>query len=132
MQFLDGRKWSREEILACYGVSPALIFTDDVNRSNMINASINYYHNTVEPRLMLIAQTLTNQLINRNGIDGKDLFITLEREAPEDEEINIEKASLLVQSGALTRNELRVMLNQPPIDGPIGDELINVNAREVI
>jgi HK97 family phage portal protein len=132
MQFLDGRKWSREEILACYGVPTALLFTDDVNRSNMVTSSIGYYHNTVQPRLQLISQSITNQLINENGINGKDLFITLTREAPEDTEINIEKASLLVQSGALTRNELRVMLGQPPIEGTVGDELINVNAKEVL
>jgi HK97 family phage portal protein len=125
MQFLDGREWSRTEILACYGVSPALLMTDDVNRSNMITASVNYYHNTVEPRLRLISQSITNHVLNQNGIDGKNLFITLERDTPEDVEVSLQKATLLSANGALTINELRVMVGEPPLEGPLGEEIIN-------
>ncbi len=107
MQWLDGRKWTRSEILACYGVPPALIDTESVNRSNMVTSSINYYHNTLKPRCKLISQTLTNQLINQNGIDGRNLFVIINKDAPQDTEQKLESMTLLANNGALTKNELR-------------------------
>ena len=125
MMFLDGRKWSREEILACYGLPVALVSTEGVNRSNMVEASIGYYKNTIVPRLQLISQTLTRELINTSGINGKDMFVVLSQDAPQDGELNISKAQLLADSSAITVNELRNMLGKQPLDGPVGDEIIN-------
>lgn len=112
MQFLNGRKWSREEIVACYGVNPAMLLNSDVNRSNMITASINYYHNTLKPRLKLISQTLTRGLIQRHGIDGENLFIVLWKDAPQDQDHILKKAKLLADNNAIDINELRVMMGQ--------------------
>jgi len=125
MMFLDGRKWSREEILACYGLPVALVSTEGVNRSNMVEASIGYYKNLVLPRLQLISQTLTRELINTTGINGKDMFIVLSQDAPQDADLNLNKAKLLSKAQAVTVNELRVLLGQQPLDSPLGDEIVN-------
>lgn len=122
MQYLEGRKISREEIFGCFGVNPALILTDDVNRSNMVTSSINYYHNTLKPRFKLISQTLTNELIYKNSPDGPSVFLVISKESPQDNDVTIQKAKLLSDKGAVTINELRMSLGYEYIDG--GDELV--------
>lgn len=124
MQFLDGRKWSREEILACYGVNPALLLTEHANYSNMVQASINYHHNTLHPRFKLISQTITNRLVRPNGLNGRDLIVTIEKSAPEDAEMVIKKAELLSKHEALRVNELRKMLGQEVLDEVYGDSIV--------
>jgi len=128
MQMLDGRKWSREEILACYGVNPALLLTEDVNRSNMVTASINYFHNTLKPRLKLISQTLTNELIKKNGIDGSDLFVMLSKDAPQDDDLILQKHELLTKASAITVNELRHTFGMELLEDNIGNTLINISS----
>jgi len=127
MQFLQGRKWSREEILACYGVNPALLLTESVNRSNMITSSINYYHNTLRPRCKLISQALTNQLIQKNGLDGSNMFVVLTKEAPQDIENKLKEVTLLQQAGALTKNELRTTFGYDMFDDENADVLVQGN-----
>jgi hypothetical protein len=126
MNFLDGRKWSREEILACYGINPALLLTDDVNRSNMTTASINYYHNTLKPRYKLISQTITNRLLKPNGINGQDLFVVMHKDAPQDSELIIEKTRLLSDKNAITVNELRTAMGYDVIDDAQGNTIVGV------
>lgn len=124
MNFLDGRKWSREEILACYGINPALLLTDDVNRSNMETASINYHHNTLKPRLKMISQTITNRLVKPNGINGSDLFVILEKDAPQDRDFLIEKVKILSDARAIKVNELRKELGMPMLEDEAGEAIV--------
>lgn len=130
MQFLDGRKWSREEILACFGVNPALLLTEDVNRSNMIQASVNYHHNTLTPRLKLITQTINRRLIAPNALPGTDLMVVLRKEKPQDEEMALKKAELLGKHNAVTVNELRHSLGQAPLEGAAGNKLVGDRNEE--
>ncbi|MFZ9046974.1 MAG: phage portal protein, partial [Cyclobacteriaceae bacterium] len=123
MDFLEARRWGREEIFACYGISPALIITDDVNRSNMVTASLNYYHNTLRPRWKLISQTITKKLLNVNGLNGRDVFITIGKEPPADDELIIRKSEVLLSGGAITVNELRNNLGLDALDDEYGDEI---------
>ena len=89
MQFLDGRKWSREEIFACYGIPQALVLNESVNRANM-DTSIDIYNQyTIAPKMKLIAEGFTN-FIQQYGINGKNLyfdFVTPQREKTHEEKL---------------------------------------------
>ena len=124
MNFMDGRKWSREEILACYGLNPALLLTESVNRSNMITASINYYQNTLKPRWKIISQTITRRLLEPNGLSGSDVFVTITKNAPQDDELIIKRAELLTNGRAITINELRNSLGMDLLDDSYGLEIV--------
>ena len=130
MAFLEGRKWSREEVLACYGLNPALLLTEDVNRSNMITASINYYKNTLNPRWKLISQTITKRLLAPNGLNGKDVFVTINKEAPQDDDLVIKRAELLTAGQAITVNELRNSLGMDLLDDTYGLQIVGHNKLE--
>jgi hypothetical protein len=131
MIFLDGRKWSREEIFACYGINPALMLTEDVNRSNMVVASVNYYKNTLKPRWKLLSQTITRRLLEPNGLNGSDVFITISKESPQDDELVIKKSQLLVNGQAITVNELREQLGLDLLDDDYGLEIVGVNRNDI-
>jgi HK97 family phage portal protein len=127
MNFMEGRVWSRTEILACYGINPALLLTEDVNRSNMVTASINYYQNTLKPRWKLISQTITKRLLLPNGLNGSDVFVTIKKESPQDDELIIKKAELLTAGQAITVNELRTSLGMDLLDDSYGLEIVGNN-----
>jgi HK97 family phage portal protein len=131
MNFLDGRKWSREEIFACYGINPALMLTEDVNRSNMVVASVNYYKNTLKPRWKLLSQTITRRLLEPNGLNGSDVFITISKESPQDDELVIKKSQLLVNGQAITVNELREQLGLDLLDDDYGLEIVGINRNDI-
>ena len=122
MNWKEGKKDCRETILACFGINPAILLTENVNRSNMEQAEKNYYNQTIKPRLKLISQTLTNQLLNRNGISKGDLFLMIWKDAPTDSELLINEARLLSSVGGLTINEIRYTFGWDEVDG--GDKLI--------
>lgn len=124
MNFIEGRKWSREEIMSCYGIPTGLLTTEATNYSNMITSTINYHQKTLKPRLKMISQTITKQLINKNGLNGKDLVVVLRVEPPTNEETEIKKSELMVKAGAVTIDELRQQMSLEPVKG--GDQLVNI------
>ena len=63
MAFLQGRKWTREEICNCYGVPISKLTTDNVNRANAESGDYSYMKDTILPRLKKIEQKLNEQLL---------------------------------------------------------------------
>lgn len=118
MNWTEGRKWCRETILASFGINPAILLTENVNRSNMEQAEINYYNQTIKPRLKLLSQTLTNQLLT--GISKNDIFLVIWKDEPKDSELLEKEIKLLSEIGALTVNEIRTAYGWDVIEG--GDE----------
>jgi len=128
MNFMEGRRWSRETIFSCYGIPQALLITEGVNRSNYTQASIEYHYNTILPRLQLISQTIGRELA-KSSISKEDIIIEFEKDAPIDNELIIQKAKLLADKNAITPNELRQALGYESIEAnvsPIADMLLNV------
>lgn len=135
MQFLDGRKWSREEIMSCYGIPMSLLITESVNRSNMTQSTINYYHDTINPRLKMISQTLTNQLLNRFTLerDKGTSILLFEKESPLDRDLILKETELLARYGGLTVDELRMSLQMDPLGGSIGSQIaISSNNQNIL
>lgn len=123
MNFLDGRKWSREEIMACFRVPMAMLLTEGVNRSNMEMAQANYHRWTVHPRQQLISQALTKGLTAGTLAEGK-LVIAFDDTSPLDTETTLAKAKLLMDARAIKKNELRSMLRLEYDDLEDGDILV--------
>ena len=62
MSYLNGRKWSREEILAVFGVPMAFVAIQEISRANAFEAKQIYAEQTIIPRLTLIEEKLNEQL----------------------------------------------------------------------
>ena len=64
LDYLNSRKFSKDEILAMFKVSPAMLgMTENVNRSNMEAAEYNFAKYVVEPRLRQYVNMLNTRLV---------------------------------------------------------------------
>ncbi|MBU1162784.1 MAG: phage portal protein, partial [Proteobacteria bacterium] len=58
MAYLQGRKATREEVAAIYGVPLSKLTTDDINRANADAGDYSYMKDTILPRLRRIEQKI--------------------------------------------------------------------------
>ncbi len=116
MQFLNLRAWSREEILAAYGVPPIIVgLYKDTNRATAQTMRRLFWENAVIPRLGKIEQTLNAELVPNEDIQ---LFFDLsEIEALQEDVAEMAQigASLLAQGW--TPNEIRDWWGKPQGEG---------------
>jgi capsid portal protein len=129
MVFMEGRKWSREEILACFRLPMAMLLTEGVNRSNMEIAQENYHRWTIAPRRKLIAEGLTRGLLRGTLAEG-DVVLAFEDDSPIDHMQLMAKAKLLAEARALTRNELRALVRMGLEDMEGGEEVVGLEAAQ--
>lgn len=136
MQFIDGRKITREEIFSCFGVPMSLLITDGVNRSNMQTSLISYHHSTILPRLKLISQAMTRGLVNEYPLikqSKNEVAIIYHKDQPKDFEAEMQRVGLLATNKAITINELRMSLDLPALEDNIGNQLVgNVTLGEQV
>lgn len=118
MQFLDQQEWLRDKITAIWGNNKAVVgVTDDVNRANAEESTLQWKRTTVRNEMKAICDTLNEFLVPRYGTN---LVLGFKDPVPEDEGAKVEKASKLKNSDLITLNEAREIINYDPVQG--GDE----------
>src|SRR3990172_1165547 len=116
MEFLDGKKYYRDEILAAFQVSKAnLGIVEDVNRANQEASDARFVKSVVKPRMIALVQYL-NEFFLRNWPD-EGLFFDFEDPTPEDVELKLKVYDNGLKNGWLTINEVRERENLDPVDG---------------
>lgn len=119
-QIIERLKLSIQEVLAAYGVPPAMVgLLEYANYSNMEVQERLFYQNAVLPALKRLEESLNkNPLLSENG---KLVFQHDLTEVSVLQENMLEKAKLgreLIESGQRTQNEVRRLLwNEKPVDG---------------
>lgn len=124
MDFLEGRKLSRDEILAMFRVSPALLgMITSANRANMEAAEYHFAKYTLLPRVRAFCN-----FINKYVIDPFDpsLELTFVDFIPSDSSVEA-SANTAAINNWMTVNEVRKTLDLPPIEG--GDVLYRPSGR---
>ena len=116
MDFMQSKRTTRDEILAVFGV-PAAIggISEDVNRSAADAMERIFAHNTVMPKLALIAQQIQQDILPAYPVA---LRCDFEAILPEDREQLRADATAAFDRGALTIDELRETLTGR---GRVGD-----------
>lgn len=122
MDFLEGRKYDRDEILSIFRVpKPIIAVQDDVNRAAAREARAVFLENNITHKMRRLTSFLNEFLLPRYG--DSSLFFDFEDPVPNDEgvKLNYYRTGL---GGApfLTVNEVREMENRDPVDG--GDVLM--------
>ena len=118
LQFIEQRKFTRDQILAIFGVPKPVLFAEDVNRANSEAAKYWFAEYTIKPYLDIIIDGLETDLLEKLGYD--DVYFDYESFIPEDKEYNLKRYTLLTDK-VITRNEARAELGLEPVDG--GDML---------
>lgn len=128
MDFMEQRKFSRDEILAMFGVPKGILYADDVNRANAEAAKYFFGEHTLSPRLDLIFEKLNVFYLPLFANSDKLEFV-YESPVPENLDYSLQRKEKSVNRW-LTINEVRAEDGYEPVDG--GDILyFNINAVPV-
>ena len=122
MDFIQGLRWSLEEVSRAYGVpKPLLSDMERATFSNINAAERIFWRNTMLPEMRFIEENLNRMLLPRLGYG--ELVVQFDSSAiealREDENSRVSRESQLLDRGVLTINEVRRSRNMP--DVPWGD-----------
>lgn len=127
LQYIEGRKLTREEVAAAYFVPPPMVgILDKATFSNITEQHKMLYQDTLGPWLTMIQDEIALQLIPdfEPGAKAQDFYVEFNLREKLTGSFEERAASIQTSVGApwMTRNEARALDNRPPIEG--GDELI--------
>jgi len=124
MGYLQGRKWSRDEICAAFGVPVDLVANDNSNRATSLIAFNTYMTTGILPRLRRIEDKLNANLMPL--YNEPRLFCAFDDPRQESEEVKVKNAADLVAAQIITRNEARAKFGLSPLT----DEELGVTSNE--
>ena len=108
MEFIEGRKLTRGNILGLYGVPLAILgVTEGFNRANMETAEYVFAKYVLRPRLSLLEIKISEFLLPHFG---ENLYFQFDFSAPRDRDTDLAVAEKGFVSGIITRNEARELL----------------------
>ena len=119
MDFLEQRKFSRDEILAMFKVPKALLDPQELNFASAKVAKEVYYDGVIEPEMRRFCNTLNEFLLPFYGDDS--LFFDYVSPKEADRDMELKGYQILSQVGAISVNEIRQSEGYKPIEG--GDEI---------
>jgi phage portal protein BeeE len=111
MDWLNSGQMTKDKIMQGFGTNPIIAGQiEGANRASSLAAEDHFVHYTLNPKIELISQTLTEWL--GPMFDGVEVWI--EPCTVRDEDMALKRAGLLAANGAVYLNELREMMGLPP------------------
>jgi SPP1 gp7 family putative phage head morphogenesis protein len=121
MDFIESRKFNRDEILAVFRVPRTILgITDDVNRANAEASDYVFMSRTIKPEMRRFTEAL-NEFFIPLFKGSETLFFSFEDPTPENKDLLIKQANDGLLNGYITINESRALLGYEPVEG--GDVL---------
>lgn len=118
LQYIDLRKFTREEVMFARAMPFAVMVTQDVNLANADAGMKLYYSDTVRPPLELAAEALNVWAL---PYIGDDLTFDFELPVPSDPAFDVYASATGWLSGLLNKNEAREGLGFDSLDGDDGE-----------
>lgn len=117
LDFLNSRKFTRDEIFAMFQVSPAVVgMVENANRSIMDGAIYTHTINNVIPRMEDFVKLMNTSFIQ---VFDPTLELGFENPLPEDKEAKLNQVDKVVNKW-LTIDEAREEYGMEPLDGDLG------------
>ena len=118
MEFLQGLRWSLEEVSRTYGVPlPLLSDYQQATFANITTAEKLFWRNTIVPEMRFLEEHLNSELLPRLGY--ADLTAEFDLSAiqamGEDDTERVDRETKLLAHGVLTINEVRRSRNLPEV-----------------
>lgn len=119
MDFLEQRRFTRDEIYAMFRVPKSLLGTvEDVNRANAEATEYIFAKHVVKPRMEFIIDRLNEFYLPLFGLNQKEWrFVLTTDPVPENRELKLKEEEVAINVGFMTRNEVRANRGLPPVDG---------------
>ena len=126
IDFIQGLRWSLEEVSRAYGVPKLLL--GDFERATYANVQASermFWRNTVVPEIRFLEEQLNRMLLPRLGYPqlSVEFDLSVIEALQEDENNRVQRETALLDRGVLTINEVRRERNLPEVpwgDGPGG------------
>ena len=118
MDFIQGLRWSLEEVSRAYGVPrPLLSDLERATFSNVNAAERFFWRNTMVPEMTFLAGQVTRKLLPMLGYENLEMQFDLSsiEALAEDENARTTRETQLLDRGVLTINELRRTRNLPDV-----------------
>jgi hypothetical protein len=120
MDWLTSGQTTKERIMQGFGVNPIIAGqVEGANRASSLAAEDHFCRFTINPKIELLSQCLTEWLGPMFG----NVDVWIEPCVPDDTEMQIKKLTLAAQHGALKASELREFCGLPP-DPAFADALV--------
>lgn len=122
LDYVESRKNTRDEILSIFRVPKTILgITDDVNRANAEAGMHSFLENTIIPFSNHIYPKI-NIFVKENF--GKNYSIKYDFSLAEDPNVQIARDKMLIETGTVTRNEIREQYGYEPRKESFADKLI--------
>jgi HK97 family phage portal protein len=106
MDFMDSARSTRDRILGCFGVPPAVLgLVEDFNRANAEAAHMLFARNTLYPKLKLIAARITQDVCSQFAPHG--IKCNFASPVPADREADRKEMETAVRLGIVSTDEAR-------------------------
>ena len=118
MEFLQGLRWSLEDVSRTYGVPlPLLSDYQQATFANITTAEKLFWRNTIFPEMRFFEEHLNSELLPRLGYEGLTAQFDLStiEAMNEDETERVNRETKLLAHGVLTINEVRRSRNLPDV-----------------
>lgn len=118
MDFIQGLRWSLEEVSRAFGVPrPLLSDLERATFSNVNAAERFFWRNTMVPEMTFLAEQVTRTLLPLLGYPGleAEFDLTTIEALNEDENARVKREMQLLDRGVLTINEVRRARHLPPV-----------------
>ncbi len=118
MEFLQGLRWSLEEVSRTYGVPlPLLSDYQQATFANITTAEKLFWRNTIVPEMRFLEEHLNSELLPRLGYSGltAEFDLSAIEAMNEDETERVDRETRLLDRGVLTINEVRRTRNLPEV-----------------
>jgi HK97 family phage portal protein len=118
MQFLESRRYSRDEILGIFRVPKMVLgIVEDVNRSNAEASDYLFAKRKIKPRIQLIVNNLNSYYLPLWGLSSNEYKIWFDDPVPENRELEIKEFESGIRNGYMTINEVRSHEGREAVEG---------------
>lgn len=116
MEFLEQRRFSRDEILGIFRVSKSILgITEDVNRANAEANEFIFAKRVIKPRMQFITDRLNEFYLPLFREDQTKLMFEFIDPVPQNIELDLKRKETGLSAGYLTVNEVRKEEGKPPV-----------------
>lgn len=122
MDYLNQRRFSRDEILAVFRVPKTIIgITEDVNRANAEASEYVFSKRVIKPKMRFIVDHLNEFLLPMFDMSQDEWRFVFDDPVPENRDLELKEYENGIKNYWLTSNEIRDSEGLPPVSG--GDSI---------
>lgn len=114
LNFIDGRKLNRVEIMAAHDIPEAILINEGANRANTEGAAYQWAKYGILPRCIRIQEKLNERMLPRYD---ERLFVAFDDPVPEDKNQVLKESVALTNAGIKAVNEDRAQRGLEPVEG---------------